>query len=93
MDTNRSMMNDDAIEIWLNQKDDTIHQPSKEFVQKLKKIPFNETAFIIQPMQSWVLWLAAASFVGFMLFNFSYLKDDSSKNNSLDAYFPITTAY
>lgn len=87
------MMNNDVIEIWLNQKDDTIHQPSKELVHKLKKIPFNETAYIIQPIQSWVFWLAAASFVGFMLFNLSYFKNDSTQINSLDAYFPITTAY
>ncbi|MFM7667911.1 MAG: hypothetical protein ACKO7D_06955 [Bacteroidota bacterium] len=86
-------MNNDKIERWLNQKDDTIYRPSFQLINKLKKIPYNEVRMNSRPLNSWILWVAAASFVGFMLINFSYLKNDSKKNNSLDAYFPITTAY
>lgn len=87
------MMNNNSIEFWVNRKDNSIHQPSFQLINKLKKIPYNEVRMDSRPVNSWILWVAAASFVGFMLFNFSYLKNDSSKNNSLDAYFPITTAY
>ena len=87
------MMNNNSIEFWINRKDNSIHQPSFQLINKLKKIPHNEVRINSRPVNSWILWVAAASFVGFMLFNFSYLKNDFTKSNSLDAYFPITTAY
>ena len=85
-------MNKDKIEFWLNKEDKTIHQPSVELLAKLKNIP-SENRAVIRSLSPWVLWLAAASFIGFMLFNISYLKSNSANNNSLDSYFSTTTTY
>lgn len=87
------MMNNTNIEFWIDRKDNSIHQPSFQLINKLKKIPYNEVRMNAHPVNSWILWVAAASFVGFMFFNLSYFKNDSTQSNSLDAYFPITTAY
>lgn len=85
-------MNKDKIEFWLNNEDKTIHQPSVELLAKLKNIP-SVNRGVIQPFSPWILWLAAASFIGFMLFNISYLKSNSANDNSLDSYFSTTTTY
>lgn len=85
-------MNKDKIEFWLNNEDKTIHQPSVELLAKLKNIP-SENRAVIRSLSPWVLWLAAASFIGFMLFNISYLKSNSANDNSLDSYFSTTTTY
>jgi hypothetical protein len=85
-------MNKDKIEFWLNKEDETIHHPSVELLAKLKNIP-SENRAVIQSLSPWILWLAAASFIGFMLFNISYLKSNSANDNSLDSYFSTTTTY
>jgi hypothetical protein len=85
-------MNKDKIEFWINKKDDTIHLPSAELLTRLKNIP-NEKKLVNQTISPWILWVAAASFIGFMLINLSYVKSNSSDDNSLDSYFPTTTSY
>ena len=85
-------MNKDKIEFLINKKDDTIHLPSAELLTRLKNIP-NEKKLVNQTISPWILWVAAASFIGFMLFNLSYLKSNSSNQNSLDSYFPTSLTY
>ena len=85
-------MNMDKIEFWIDKKDETTHFPSMELVTKLKNIP-NEEKGVNQTIFSWILWVAAASFIGFMLINLNYVKSNSSDDNSLDSYFPTTTSY
>jgi hypothetical protein len=85
-------MNMDKIEFWIDKKDETTHFPSMELVTKLKNIP-NEEKGVNQTVFSWILWVAAASFIGFMLINLNYVKSNSSDDNSLDSYFPTTTSY
>ena len=85
-------MNMDKIEFWIDKKDETTHFPSMELVTKLKNIP-NEEKLVNQTISPWILWVAAASFIGFMLINLSYVQSNSSDDNSLDSYFPTTTSY
>ena len=85
-------MNMDKIEFWIDKKAETTHFPSMELVTKLKNIP-NEEKLVNQTISPWILWVAAASFIGFMLINLSYVKSNSSDDNSLDSYFPTTTSY
>jgi hypothetical protein len=63
-----------------------------ELVTKLKNIP-NEEKLVNQTISPWILWVAAASFIGFMLINLSYVQSNSSDDNSLDSYFPTITSY
>jgi hypothetical protein len=85
-------MNKSSIEYWLNKKDESIHFPSEELVAKLKNIP-SEKKIVNQPYYSWILWFAAASFIGFMIINFSYLNNNSTNENSLDTYFSTTITH
>ncbi len=85
-------MKNDKIEFWLNKEDKNRHLPSVEFIAKLKNIP-NENRILRETNNSWILWLAAASFIGFMFFNISYLKSNSKNDNSLDSYFSTTINY
>ena len=85
-------MKKDKIEFWIDKKDETTHFPSMELLTRLKNIP-NEKKLVNQTISPWILWVAAASFIGFMLINLSYVKSNSSDDNSLDSYFPTTTSY
>jgi magnesium-transporting ATPase (P-type) len=85
-------MKKDKIEFWIDKKDETSHFPSMELLKRLKNIP-NEKNIVKQTISPWILWVAAASFIGFMLFNLSYLKSNSSNQNSLDSYFPTSLTY
>jgi hypothetical protein len=85
-------MKKDKIEFWIDKKDENLHFPSMELLTRLKNIP-NEKKIVNQTISPWILWVAAASFIGFMLFNLSYLKSNSSNQNSLDSYFPTSLTY
>ena len=85
-------MKKDKIEFWIDKKDENLHLPSVELLTRLKNIP-NEKNIVNQTISPWILWVAAASFIGFMLFNLSYLKSNSSNQNSLDSYFLTSLTY
>jgi magnesium-transporting ATPase (P-type) len=85
-------MKKDKIEFWIDKKDENLHFPSVELLTRLKNIP-NEKNIVNQIISPWILWVAAASFIGFMLINLSYLKSDTTNENSLDSYFSTTITY
>jgi hypothetical protein len=85
-------MKKDKIEFWIDKKDEAPHFPSTELLMRLKNIP-NEKKIVNQTISPWILWVAAASFIGFMLINLSYLKSDTTNENSLDSYFPTSLTY
>jgi hypothetical protein len=70
----------------------TFKNPSNELVIKLKEIPMNYERKTRSNL-NWIVLLAAACFIGFMVINFLHLNQSSQESNPFDAHFSNFSYY